>query len=328
MGLRRQPLHLPEKLKFLLFLPPFLACGVLLAQAPTQIISAGYSVPSSIKVAPGQVITLFLRASAKSPAQPVIAPETQLPTTLAGYSVTMRQTFSDPIAVPIASVYTIQQCVGDVPSACRNLTAVSVQIPFELVPNVPRSRRPENFATLVVSEDGIPGEPIALDPATDNIHVLNSCDSTTPSATAPCLSVARHADGTLVSESTPAQPGELISIYVYGLGETTPSVNSGIKAPLPTSIPDVKVGFDFRINASPTRPVAAADAPPGNVPARSPAFAFLGSEAVGLYTVAFQVPAIPAGTPACSSTVTSNLTVNIARLASFDGAAICVKVEP
>ena len=47
---------------------------------------------------------------------------------------------------------------------------------------------------------------------------------------------------------------------------------------------------------------------------------------VGLYQVQFQVPAVPSGTPACiGGAIVSNLTINIGRATSFDGAPICVQ---
>jgi hypothetical protein len=45
---------------------------------------------------------------------------------------------------------------------------------------------------------------------------------------------------------------------------------------------------------------------------------------VGIYDIPFLVPSLPPGVAACSSTVRSNLTVNIRRITSFDGVGICV----
>ena len=70
------------------------------------------------------------------------------------------------------------------------------------------------------------------------------------------------------------------------------------------------------MNGSPATPLASS-----SFPANS---AQLQTGPVGIYQVTFTVPSLPSGTPACSDTVRSNLTINFARLASSDGVGICV----
>ena len=41
-----------------------------------------------------------------------------------------------------------------------------------------------------------------------------------------------HGDGALVSELSPAQPGEVLVLYANGLGEVDPGVESGTAAPI------------------------------------------------------------------------------------------------
>jgi len=62
-------------------------------------------------------------------------------------------------------------------------------------------------------------------------------------------------------------------------------------------------------------------------PAKS---AQLRAGAVGIYEVTFTAPSLPDGTPACSNSVRSNLTIEIGRATSYDGVGICMTppVEP
>jgi hypothetical protein len=76
------------------------------------------------------------------------------------------------------------------------------------------------------------------------------------------------------------------------------------------------IGYDARVNASPSMLVPTSAVPGDGVQLRP--------GAIGVYDVPFLVPALPAGLAACSSTVRSNLTVNISRTTSFDGVGICV----
>ena len=116
-------------------------CPLLLAQdeqnaspADTLVTSAGYTPPTLTKVAPGQVILLYVRISGAPVTQPILAATTPLPTLLGGFSVSLKQTFlSDPMLIPLAGIYPSDPCNGIAP--CTPLTAIMVQIPFELVPN-------------------------------------------------------------------------------------------------------------------------------------------------------------------------------------------------
>ena len=132
--------------------------GPLFGQIPSVVTSLGYSNPKPVPVAPGQVITLFARTQTQL-TQPIVADGSPLPD-LGGFSVSLSQTYShDSISVPILSVAPVNSCAAVVPAACAASTAITVQIPFELVPNVERSRLPANFATLTISDGGSPGEP-------------------------------------------------------------------------------------------------------------------------------------------------------------------------
>src|SRR4030088_645723 len=137
----------------------FLLCPL---SGQTLVTSVGYSNPRPVPVAPGQVITLFAHTQTKL-AQPIIATGSALPLNLGGFSVSLAQTFSsNSIAVPILSVAPVESCSAVVPTVCTSSTAITIQIPFELVPNAERSRLPANFAILTMSDGNAAGEPIAL----------------------------------------------------------------------------------------------------------------------------------------------------------------------
>jgi uncharacterized protein (TIGR03437 family) len=82
-------------------------------------------------------------------------------------------------------------------------------------------------ATVYVARQGVAGPPAT-------IHLSN---------TAPGFfqwngnfAVAEHADGSLISSSAPARPGEIVVLFAAGLGRTAPDVPSGHVVSIPTTI--------------------------------------------------------------------------------------------
>jgi uncharacterized protein (TIGR03437 family) len=294
--------------------------GQLPAQTPSIVTSLGYSNPKPVPVAPGQVITLFVHTQTIL-TQPVVADGSSWPVSLSGFSVSLAQTFSrNPVPVPIFSVMPVQSCAAIVPATvCTGSTAITVQIPFELVPNGTGPRVPANFALLTISDGNALGEPIALNAVSDQIHILNSCDIPLNPQSGPCRPVFLHADGTLVSSASPATAGESITLKAYGLGYADSQVVTGVPSPSPApNVPGLAIDFRFGTDAAVT--------PPGPNAVTLPAQLVPGS--IGLYQLTFSAPALPAGTPACSA-VTNNLTVVIGRSSSFDAASLCLAVaEP
>ncbi|MCZ2147288.1 MAG: hypothetical protein LC126_05885 [Bryobacterales bacterium] len=294
------------------------------AQGPGLVVSAGYSAPQPVRVSPGQVITLFVHANGTQPAEAEAAKDLPLPVTLNGYTVTMRQTFqTGSAAVPLFAVYPVENCYGLAPSACSELVAITLQVPWELAPNVDSARRPENFAVLTVAYQGVDGEAFPLEAVTDSIHIVNSCDATMPPGvqrpedlTGPCKPVVTHADGRLVTAGNPAKSGEALTMYAVGLGRPEGNVKTGDAAAAAVALPDVKLGFEYGVNRPASEPAAGGAAP---------IFAGLVAGQVGLYQVTFTAPAASGSVRGCTaSTIRSNLTVSIGRQSSFDGAGICV----
>lgn len=285
----------------------------LLAQGPNVVTQAGYTAPQPIRVAPGQVITLFVRTSSITLTNAVTANGLPLPTSLAGLSVSMRQTFAqDAMDVPVLSAYPVQLCSAVIPATCSSLTALTVQIPFELVANVVRSRMPANFATLTVFENGVPGDPLPLFAVGESIHILNSCDAPLAPNPGICHAMITHADGTAVTAEKPANPNESLTLSAYGLGRTEVAVKTGSAPTDAVDVSFVKLGFHFGANASATDPDSA------------PLSAVLTTGKAGLYEIKFRVPDLPPDAPLCEGSGDANLTVSLGRGASVDSVGICV----
>jgi len=289
----------------------------LFGQSPAAnvVTSVGYSAPLPIAVAPGQVITLFVRTASIHLDAPVLAGVPPLPSTLAGFSVGLNQTFaSQEQPVPILSAAPAVRCTAVNPVVCNTFTALTVQIPFELQPNFEDSRLPANFATLVVYENGAAGDPLLLNPVFARIHVVTSCDSTDVNVNPPCVPLVLHADGSPVTLQKPAKTQELLSVKLYGVGKADSNIASGAKpaAAIPVSGISLYAGFGNGVVELPVVSTA------------------LSSDAVGLYTLVFRAPSLPQGTPACAAEGVTNATnVNISVLrgttTSLDAAAICVQ---
>jgi uncharacterized protein (TIGR03437 family) len=302
------------------------------------LLGTGYTDPSSIRVAPGQITTLFVTGmKTVLPSQPVNAALVPLPTTLAGINVTLNQPGSQPAPVRLLSVRQVSVCSNVATADCL-ITAITVQVPFELgfAPALPGA--PPTAPELVVSENGSVSKAFRVAPLPDNLHVINTCDvfpSPKVESAGFCVPLVTHADGTVITMNRPAQPGEDIVIWAFGLGGATPTPKSGqaSPAPAPTVSSRLYLQFDFRSNAMPSPPYVdrtAAIATP------APTFAGLTPGQVGLYQINVRIPSsIPpvescgnsCSHVACSvySTVQSNLTIDIGANTSFDGAAICIQ---
>jgi len=302
-------------------------CSItIFGQTANTVVGAGYTLPTPITVAPGQVITLFVQGVGNNLTRPVRADRLPLPTTLTGISVSMQQLYGPPgdIPLPLFSVERFETCVP--PSTeCGKFTAVTVEIPVELAPNIPLTGRPPNIAQLVVSENGVRGGAASLNPMTDSINVLRSCGTLGAFSPDCNASIVTHADGSLVTASNPAKSGEVLVMYALGLGLTNPIVKSGEPTPVPAPITSALIGFDLRPNAPPMRPRPRV---PMGGPIPQPGLLFVGlvPGLVGLYQINFLVPNVPSQTPRCEGEVRSNLTVSIGKDRSFDGAGICVEV--
>jgi uncharacterized protein (TIGR03437 family) len=305
----------------------FLLSGSLLTAQ--GIVRSGYTGPAPVSVAPGQIATFYvagLRA-------------------LTGITATLQQNGSTP--APVQSVTTVSLCpdVTVTPvTGCGTQTAVTVQIPYELVTPCPLCERPISaaLATLLISQNGLALGAIELNPVGDEVHVLTACDialdqSSNPPLPSlnglPCSPLVTHTDGTLVSASSPANVGEALTVWAFGLGQTTPAATTGQPATMAPAAETFNLDFNYQVNALAAKPFTGS---PDHIPL-VPLFAGLAPGYVGLYQFNFVVPPQPPnGTPRCALPGTvgpgadfaqSNFTVSIGGQFSFDGAGICVATQ-
>ena len=259
---------------------------------PTGAIAgAGYLFPAPISIAPGQVITIFATGVPSPPAQPVFAGAGNLPTSLAGIGVTIVQ--ATEIPAPILQVNS-GGC-----AFCGTITAITIQIPYELQPSMPGLGRVNG---LIVTENGVAGNGTTFNPVFDQVHILTVCDTIiggSGPSTGRCPWEVTHANGSLVSNTNPASGGEVLIAYAVGLGATNPVMTTGQAATQARPTAETfRIGFNFEPNAPPSAPPSLA--PP-------PLYTGLTPHFPGLYQINFVVPDIPAGLPPCYSYQGTNL---------------------
>lgn len=316
----------------------FVCAGWVFAQSGGAVVGGGYNAFSPLTVAPGQVITIQV-TGVGNVTQKVTAASMPLSAKLAGISASL---FQGDIAfpVPILAVFPLKGCPdGASQPQCGTVTAITLQIPFELSPKIPGSLRPDFLTYLQVSDDDGHSASISLDPEPDAIHVLHSLDTVVVQEMAqkPGSSgaVITHADGSPVDALHPAKVGEQLVMYAVGVGATNPKVATGAPSPMPPApaVAGFMLNFDFQANAPPTPGMMLINkwfvAPPG------PVFVGLTPNFVGLYQINFVVQPPPGGLLPCAgsqgaganpyASVFSNLTVTLIGSTSFDGAQICVE---
>ena len=270
---------------------------------------SGFSAaPPSVALSPGLVTTFWVAGLNPIPGAPVQAP-VPLPTQLSGISLTLSQStygkgFPLPaLPVPIISIAQTNNCAEPMPTstslACI-MTGIAVQVPYELVVD-PFTMPPDT--TLTVTQDSVAGPAFSVATAHDIVHIL-TCNL------APCIA---RADGSLLQTGPPPVAGDILTIYLVGLGTTNPSVPNGqvTPAPAPTLRDGVFVDLVFGANAGPSVPAM-------NQPAGQQAkvtFAGLSPGQIGLYQINVQLPETFPSIPACGVngdlTVASNLAINI-----------------
>jgi uncharacterized protein (TIGR03437 family) len=305
--------------------------SLLIAQG---VVGSGYVAPAPVPVAPGQIATFYISGLLTAG------------TAGAGIVGATLQQGNTNTPAPIQSLRAISQCPDNTATAqpsCGSLLAVTVQIPYELVPVCPLCARPVSAIPplLVFSASGQTPTAIELNPLADEVHVLTACDvALGPSTPAPlnltglpCAPLVTHGNGTLVSASSPANAGEALTAWVFGLGQTTPAATTGQPAKMAPAAETFNLDFNYGVNALPTKPFTGR---PDSIPLL-PLFAGLAPGYVGLYQVNFTVPpgppngisqcALPATFAPGAKVAQSNLTVSIGGQFSFDGAGICVVTQ-
>ncbi len=286
------------------------------------------------------MVTIFVQGVGANLRQPVLASGPDLPTTLAGVSVSLQQSVSPqgPIPVPLLEVFPIKTCTSAQLTGCGFLTGITLQIPFEMGVFAGLG---SNVAQLIVDQSGANGAAIELLPQVDKIQVLREGDTITTAMQAPSAArgIVTHADGCRVTNVAPAKPGETLVLGAVGLGNTTLALASGKATPASAPSAPVVLAFNYAPNADP-RSLAEPGRPPfwaeclvqssgcDPTPGQQASFQRADPGFCGLYQVNIVVPTPPAGLAPCNDAVLSNLTVSNRRIGSFDGAGICVAVAP
>jgi uncharacterized protein (TIGR03437 family) len=295
-----------------------------LAQPSSAIVDAGYAEPLPRSVAPGQIVTLFVRGLV---AEASAADAVPLPTELGGVTVHATGANFDGM-LPIFAVEPLD-CRGR--GILCGLTAVTVQIPFEasLCPDspLPNPCFVPGLLNMSVSENGARGEETRFGLAADSVHVANSCDTALrPFLDDPrlalCFSLVAHADGDLVTGESPARPGEALVLYAFGLGPVPAEVASGepVAEAVEMSAERFLVATEFTAFAPSRSPL---DSP---AEFSKPLYVGLVPGFVGLYQVNFTLPAkAPSDISQCAGFLGSvNTTVTLAGSGSVDVGRICV----
>jgi uncharacterized protein (TIGR03437 family) len=175
--------------------PTFSGSGVYLN--PTGVVNAASYAPFTQGLSPGELLVLTgtdLAPNATIGAAD-IAQSTNFPTNLNGVQVLIDQT-----AAPLYYV------------SANQIAAI---VPWEV------TQYPVNFASVQVNNNGLLSHTITefLSAGTPGVFT-NPADGLG-------LAAAEHGDGTLITERSPAQPGESISVYLTGLGQVIPTVPDG-----------------------------------------------------------------------------------------------------
>jgi uncharacterized protein (TIGR03437 family) len=311
--------------------------GLLFGQGPT-LVGTGYTDPSYILIAPGQITTLFVTGLKTTlPSAPIKATSFPLPSVLGGISVTLGQNGQQPSPIPLLSIQQLTQCLNG-SGSCQStgVTAITAQIPFELL--VPEQNA--QTTELAISENGNVGKTFTVLPVAVNLHILKSWDAFPSQRKNNGNAVVTHGDGSPVTSDAPGKAGETVVIYAFGLGQTTPAAKTGSATPMTApTLPGstiVAVQFDSRPNAQPSNPYINPNLSgiPGPI---FPVFVGLTPDEVGLYQINVKLPDTLQSAVPCSTSlgVASNLTINVASGTSptmtgppsFDGAPICVEVR-
>jgi uncharacterized protein (TIGR03437 family) len=275
-------------------------------QIPTLgVAGAGYTSPFPLRVAPGQLVTMYLQGPAVS---------------------NVSAAFWNQKVVEAAPVLQVSPwstgCIAPPNSTCATGLALTVQIPFD----APASVIAVESSGIAFLVNGVQSGYFGVQAQPDRVHILTSCDTIVGGAPS-CAPLITHGNGQQVSYLYPASSGEELVAYATGLGQTNPPLATGVPASQSSpAVSSFNMDFNYRPNALASQPAF--------TPVNPPLFAGSTQGFVGLYQINFVVPPPPAGLQPCSAPiiaagpigglVLSNLTVSVGSLVSFDGAGICV----
>jgi hypothetical protein len=243
---------------------PIAACAIIMCLAPMfgqgpTLTGAGYTNPTQVQVAPGQIATLFASGLKTVLSQPLRATSLPPPNSLGGISVAVSQ-----VPVPLLAVQQMSVCgnAGAPPPPPASppsptpecvITAITVQIPYEIAtPQVGPGKSIYPRVNVVVTENGSDSKTFTITSVADKFHVLNTCDAflfLPTNRIGGCNAVVTHDDGTVVTLDSPAKAGEVVVIYAFGLGATTATPKTGQASPTPAAVLSSFVYFAVRLSA-------------------------------------------------------------------------------
>lgn len=163
---------------------------------PTGIVNAASSAPFTARIAPGELLTLYGQNLAASL---VVSPSIPFPNTLGKVQVLVNG-----LAAPLYYV---------------SPTQVSAIVPYAVTSGV---------AQIQVVNDGAASNTVTMAVGATAPGVF----SVPPGGLG--YGAVLHQDGTLVTTSNPAQPGETVSVFATGLGAVNPLVADGAAGPSST----------------------------------------------------------------------------------------------
>jgi uncharacterized protein (TIGR03437 family) len=142
--------------------------------------------------------------------------------------------------------------------------------------------------------------------------------------------VVFHRDGTPVNADSPAARAEIVSVLLYGLGQTSPAATTGAAAEPGHVLQDVlgaprmKVSFTPFVNAMASAPRVGSAPDSRAVPAAIAGDSLRAGE-VGVYEVSVAVPASLSPALACDASVHSNYILNVTTSLGTEVIPVCIR---
>lgn len=319
----------------------FFATHTAYGQAPTtvtpSIVVSAYEQPQPLLLTPGQIVTVYATGIGSKVTSRVSATSQPWPTQLAGISAELAGTDWKAAIGQVEPVVTCPVYVFGNSRPCGRLLAVTIQAPFELQSELLPTNSKFSIALRLRDDDGTVSGAADVFPTGPQPRILRDCFVTrrpnVDGVVRPnrCDPIVLHADGSRVTQSSPAFEGEALVMYLYGLGGY-PAAKTGHASG--TSV-DMRENYSMNYTFGPNLQLTFSD---DQVPLAADYIGAAPTE-VGLYQANFRVPKIPDGLVACSSNDffgrQSNLSVGLrlkvpvdqsgqSRSLPFDWADLCV----
>lgn len=167
----------------------------------------------------------------------VSAPQTtRLPSELSGVSATIQQgSLNEPKPVSLIDLRVLSGCPwnrGPIGGPCATaLVALTVQVPYDLQPQFGIDFK-ELPAQILVKQGGRSGAWVDVRVLDTQARFGIQREGHLNAPSVPCgTTLVTQAEGTLVNWRQPALAGEVISIYMLGLGKVNPQPPAGVPAP-------------------------------------------------------------------------------------------------